>query len=89
MGYEAGSHRGNFLTDAMSTLVGTMALVPQVVDGVPVPVIAAGGVSDRRLVRASFALGASAVQVGTAYLLTPEAKVSAFHRDALRFLRDA
>ncbi|MBU9270235.1 NAD(P)H-dependent flavin oxidoreductase [Burkholderia gladioli] len=84
MGYEAGGHRGNFLSDDMSTQVGTLALVPQIVDAVPVPVIAAGGIADPRGVRAAFALGASAVQVGTAYLLTPEAKVSAFHRDALR-----
>lgn len=84
MGYEAGGHRGNFLSHEMSTQVGTLALVPQVVDAVPVPVIAAGGIADPRGVRAAFALGASAVQVGTAYLLTPEAKVSAFHREALR-----
>ncbi|AJK46161.1 NAD(P)H-dependent flavin oxidoreductase [Burkholderia plantarii] len=84
MGYEAGGHRGNFLSDDMSTQVGTIALVPQIVDAVPVPVIAAGGIADPRGVRAAFALGASAVQVGTAYLLTPEAKLSAFHREALR-----
>jgi nitronate monooxygenase len=88
MGLEAGGHRGNFLTDDMTTQVGTIALVPQVVDVVSVPVIAAGGIADRRGVRAAFALGASAVQVGTAYLLTPEAKVSAFHREALRVARD-
>jgi nitronate monooxygenase len=88
MGYEAGGHRGNFLTDDMSAQVGTMALVPQVVDAVGVPVIAAGGIADRRGVRAAFALGASAVQVGTAYLLTPEARIAAFHRDALRHARD-
>ncbi|WP_459625230.1 NAD(P)H-dependent flavin oxidoreductase [Burkholderia sp. 3C] len=83
MGYEAGGHRGNFLSDDMSTQVGTFALVPQIADAVPVPVIAAGGIADRRGVRAAFALGAAAVQVGTAYLLTPEAKISAFHREAL------
>ncbi len=83
MGYEAGGHRGNFLSDSMTTQVGTMALVPQIADAVPVPVIAAGGIADPRGVRAAFALGASAVQVGTAYLLTPEAKVTAFHREAL------
>ncbi len=83
MGLEAGGHRGNFLSDDMGTQVGTMALVPQIVDAVDVPVIAAGGIADRRGVQAAFALGASAVQVGTAYLLTPEAKVSAFHRAAL------
>lgn len=88
MGLEAGGHRGNFLSADMITQVGTMALVPQIVDAVPVPVIAAGGISDRRGVRAAFALGASAVQVGTAYLFTPEAKVTAFHREALKSARD-
>lgn len=83
MGFEAGGHRGNFLTGDMSTQVGTVALVPQVVDAVKVPVIAAGGIADRRGVRAAFALGASAVQVGTAYLFTPEARISALHREAL------
>ncbi|MGQ9371276.1 NAD(P)H-dependent flavin oxidoreductase [Azospirillum sp. ST 5-10] len=83
MGAEAGGHRGNFLTDDMTTQVGTMALVPQVVDAVDVPVIAAGGIADRRGVLAAFALGAAAVQVGTAYLLTDEAAVSPRHRDAL------
>ena len=88
MGCEAGGHRGNFLTDDMSAQVGTMALVPQVVDAVSVPVIAAGGIADPRGVRAAFALGASAVQVGTAYLLTPEAQITPFHRQALRTARD-
>jgi nitronate monooxygenase len=88
MGFEAGGHRGNFLSDDMATQVGTMALVPQVADAVSVPVIAAGGISDRRGVRAAFVLGASAVQVGTAYLLTPEAKITAFHREALKAARD-
>lgn len=88
MGLEAGGHRGNFLTDDMAAQVGTMALVPQVVDAVSVPVIAAGGIGDRRGVRAAFALGASAVQVGTAYLLTPEARVTSFHREALKNARD-
>lgn len=88
MGFEAGGHRGSFLTEDMASQVGTMALVPQVADAVSVPVIAAGGIADRRGVRAAFALGASAVQVGTAYLLTPEAKVTAFHRDALKSARD-
>lgn len=83
MGAEAGGHRGNFLTDDMATQVGTFALVPQVVDAVSVPVIAAGGIADRRGAAAAFALGAAAVQVGTAYLLTPEAKIVAAHRDAL------
>ena len=88
MGFEAGGHRGSFLTEDMASQVGTFALVPQVVDAVKVPVIAAGGIADRRGVRAAFALGASAVQVGTAYLFTPEAKVTPFHREALKNARD-
>jgi nitronate monooxygenase len=83
MGSEAGGHRGSFLTEEMSEQVGTFALVPQIVDAVAVPVIAAGGIADRRGVAAAFALGAAAVQVGTAYLFTPEAKISDVHRKAL------
>jgi nitronate monooxygenase len=84
MGYEAGGHRGMFLSADLSSQIGTFALVPQVVDAVKVPVIAAGGIADARGVAAAFLLGASAVQVGTAYLFTPEAKVSASHHKALR-----
>jgi nitronate monooxygenase len=84
MGYEAGGHRGTFLAGDMSTQLGTIALVPQLVDAVRVPVIAAGGIADRRGVLAAFALGAAAVQVGTAYLFTPEAKIHDVHRAALR-----
>jgi nitronate monooxygenase len=87
-GYEAGGHRGVFLTRDVSTQVGTMALVPQVVDAVKVPVIAAGGIADARGIVAAFALGAAAVQIGTAYLLCPEAKISAVHRQALRNTKD-
>ncbi|WP_262137127.1 NAD(P)H-dependent flavin oxidoreductase [Pseudomonas sp. Marseille-Q5117] len=89
MGYEAGGHRGMFLSDDLSTQVGTFALVPQVVDAVKVPVIAAGAISDARGVAAAFMLGASAVQVGTAYLFTPEAKVSASHHKALRTAKES
>lgn len=88
MGYEAGGHRGMFLTEDLSTQAGTFALVPQVVDAVSVPVIAAGGIADPRGVKAAFALGAAAAQVGTAYLLTPEAKISGFHREALKAATD-
>jgi nitronate monooxygenase len=88
MGYEAGGHRGIFLSDDpsrdMARQVGTFALVPQVVDAVKVPVIAAGGIADARGIVAAFALGASAVQIGTAYLFTPEAKIPAYHRAALK-----
>jgi nitronate monooxygenase len=82
-GAEAGGHRGMFLTDDVATQVGTFALVPQIVRAVRVPVIAAGGIADATGVAAALALGAAAVQIGTAYLLTPEATTSAVHRAAL------
>jgi nitronate monooxygenase len=82
-GVEAGGHRGMFLSDSVATQVGTLALVPQIADAVRVPVIAAGGIGDERGVQAAIALGASGVQVGTAYLLCPEANTSAVHRAAL------
>jgi nitronate monooxygenase len=84
MGLEAGGHRGNFLSDDIGLQMGTFALVPQVVDAVKVPVIAAGGITDARGIVAAFALGASAAQIGTAYMLTPEAKLTDSHRNALR-----
>src|SRR5436190_20311664 len=87
-GVEAGGHRGMFLTDNLAAQVGTFALVPQVVDAVKVPVIAAGAIADARGIVAAFALGASAVQIGTAYLRCPEAKTSAVHREALAAARD-
>jgi nitronate monooxygenase len=88
MGFEAGGHRGNFLSDDMARQVGTFALVPQIVDAVKVPVIAAGGIADARGIIAALALGASAVQMGTAYLFCPETKVSALHLKALSEARD-
>ncbi|ADO69255.1 NAD(P)H-dependent flavin oxidoreductase [Stigmatella aurantiaca] len=88
MGFEAGGHRGNFLTDDMATQVGTIALVPQVADAVKVPVIAAGGIADARGIVAAFALGASAVQMGTAYLFCPEARLAPPHLQALRTAAD-
>ncbi len=87
-GFEAGGHRGIFLTRDVSTQVGTMALVPQMVDAVKVPIIAAGGIADARGIAAAFALGAAAVQIGTAYLLCPEAKISSLHREALQKVKD-
>jgi nitronate monooxygenase len=87
-GFEAGGHRGMFLTEDVSTQVGTMALVPQVVDAVSVPVIAAGGIADARGILAAFALGAAAVQIGTAYLHCPEAQISPLHRQALKDAKD-
>ncbi|MCW8193448.1 nitronate monooxygenase [Proteobacteria bacterium 005FR1] len=83
-GFEAGGHRGMFLSDDLSTQVGTFALLPQIVDAVKLPVIAAGGIADARGVRAAMDLGAAGVQVGTAYLLCPEARTSDIHRSALK-----
>jgi nitronate monooxygenase len=88
MGAEAGGHRGNFLTDDMATQIGLFALLPQIVDAVRVPVIAAGGIVDGRGIAASMMLGASAVQIGTAYLLTPEADIMPAHRAALIAVSD-
>ncbi len=87
-GYEAGGHRGMFLVDNTATQAGTLALVPQVVDAVKVPVIAAGGIADGRGIVAAFALGAAGVQIGTAYLFTPESLITDLHRAALRTARD-
>jgi nitronate monooxygenase len=87
-GYEAGGHQGLFLKEDIAGQVGTMALVPQIADAVSVPVIAAGGIADARGIVAAFALGAAAVQIGTAYLLCPEAKTTALHRRALKSAPD-
>jgi nitronate monooxygenase len=87
-GAEAGGHRGMFLTENIAEQPGTFALVPQVVDAVHVPVIAAGGIADGRGIAAAFALGAAGVQIGTAYLRCPESKVSAPARVALAQARD-
>jgi len=83
-GVEAGGHRGIFLSEDLTTQVGTFALLPQVVKAVKLPVIAAGGIADANGVAAALALGAAGVQVGTAYLLCPEATTSAIHRAALK-----
>ncbi len=82
-GSEAGGHRGTFTGLAVTQQAGTMALVPQVVDAVDRPVIAAGGITDGRGIAAALMLGASAVQMGTAFLFCPEAQVSPAHREAL------
>lgn len=87
-GAEAGGHRGMFLTDSIAEQPGTFALVPQVVDAVKVPVIAAGGIADGRGIAAAFALGASGVQIGSAYLRCPESKVTALARAALAGAHD-
>ena len=83
-GAEAGGHRGMFLSDDVTTQVGTFALLPQIVGAVGIPVIAAGGIADAKGVEAALALGAAGVQVGTAYLLCPEATTTAVHRAALK-----
>ena len=82
-GLEAGGHRGHFLSDDLSRQQGTFSLLPQVADAVSIPVIAAGGIASPAGVRAAMALGATAVQVGTAYLLCPEATTKPVHREWL------
>lgn len=87
-GYEAGGHRGGFLGSREGALIGTMALVPQLVDALRVPVIAAGGIADARGVAAAQALGAHAVTVGTAFLLVDECPLSPAYRAALLAAQD-
>ena len=82
-GLEAGGHRGMFLSDDLSTQVGTFALLPQIVQAVQLPVIAAGGIAGAEGIAAAKALGAAGVQMGTAYLCSQEATTSALHRRAL------
>lgn len=83
-GFEAGGHRISFLRPAEDSLTGTMALIPQVVDAVNLPVIAAGGIADGRGVAAALCLGAQAVQIGTAFLACDESAASDLHREELR-----
>ena len=83
-GWEAGGHRGHFLSDDLTEQPGTFALLPQIVAAVRLPVIAAGGIADAAGVRAAMALGAAGVQVGTAYLCADEATTSPLHRAALQ-----
>lgn len=87
-GFEAGGHRAMFLETGVAAQVGLFALLPQVADAVSVPVIAAGGIADARGIVAALALGASGVQMGTAYLFCPEANVSPVYRQALRAATD-
>ncbi len=87
-GFEAGGHRGTFSGAPGAGMVGTMALVPQIVDAVRVPVVAAGGIADGRGLAAAFALGASGSQIGTAFLGCPEATVSSLYRAQLRIASD-
>ena len=87
-GFEAGGHRGMFLSDNLDAQVGTFALVPQIVDAVKLPVIATGAVSDARGIAAAFMLGAAGVQVGSAYMHCPESKVTPPHRAALAAAQD-
>ena len=82
-GFEAGGHRGSFLQSSEDSLTGTMALVPQVVDAVRLPVVAAGGIGDARGIMAAFALGAEGVQMGTAFLACEESGANMLHREAL------
>jgi nitronate monooxygenase len=82
-GFEAGGHRGSFLRPAEDSLAGTFSLVPQTVDAVKVPVVAAGGIADARGIVAAFALGAEGVQMGTAFLACEESGAQALHREAI------
>ena len=82
-GFEAGGHRGSFLRAAEDSLTGTISLVPQVVDAVEIPVVAAGGIADARGIVAAFALGAEGVQMGTVFLAAEESGASALHREAI------
>ncbi len=83
-GYEAGGHRGTFLDGNVNEQMGTFALLPQIVNAVRVPVVAAGGIVDAATVSSAFSLGAAGAQAGTAYLLCPEATTSRVHRAALK-----
>ena len=82
-GSEAGGHRGSFAVPFEQAMVGTMALVPQVVDAIDIPVVASGGIMDGRGIAAALALGASAVQLGTAFLTSEEAGISDVYKEAI------
>jgi nitronate monooxygenase len=82
-GFEAGGHRGSFLRSSEDSLTGTISLVPQIVDAVGIPVVAAGGIADARGITAAFALGAEGVQMGTVFLACEESGATALHREAI------
>jgi nitronate monooxygenase len=82
-GFEAGGHRGSFLRSSEDSLTGTISLVPQVVDAVGIPVVAAGGIADARGITAAFALGAEGVQMGTVFLACEESGATSLHREAI------
>lgn len=82
-GFEAGGHRGSFLQPSEDSLTGTIALIPQVVDAVKLPVVAAGGIGDARGIVAAFALGAEGVQMGTAFLACEGSGANTYHRKAI------
>jgi nitronate monooxygenase len=82
-GFEAGGHRISFLRPAEESLNGTLALIPQVVDAVDIPVVAAGGIADGRGIAATLCLGAQAAQIGTAFLACDESAAGDVHRRAL------
>src|SRR6202044_3084430 len=82
-GFEAGGHRGSFLRSAEDSLTGTISLVPQIVDAVGLPVVAAGGIADARGIAAAFALGAQGVQMGTVFLACEESGAHPLHRQAI------
>ena len=83
-GWEAGGHRGIFLSNDLTKQPGTFALVPQIAHAVKISVVAAGGIGDAKAVAAAMQLGAAGVQVGTAYLLCPESMITPLHRAALK-----
>jgi nitronate monooxygenase len=87
-GFEAGGHRVSFLRSAEDSLTGTFSLIPQVADNIKIPIIAAGGIADARGIKAALALGADAVQMGTAFLATSQSNASEDYKDKL-FTSDA